>query len=453
MADSLPSGEKPIARTLVFAALAAFLLVGLAGGWLAAPSGPSKAQLAALHRRAGDTYLRILYLTGEPDLRSAASTSLLRRALGYYLTSAREDPSDLDTLASLGVVLRALNRGQEARFVLSQGAARARDGRQRRAATAAWMALLGRPAKAEHIATARSLLAARVTGPLALTIIYQNMDQPDLGAREWRAAQARAQPLVPVLAALVVGCGLLVAIGLVGLIVAPVAVVRRRPGAAEAGPPAAWGIREAMEALLVWVIVATAGAGLLSRFGLTPAAAWLVVPSLLAGVAALAWVQLVSPRGAQFGWVRRHLWREVARGLAAAGLAAPVVTVLDQLLERMLGPWEHPLVPTLAFAAGPARMAALLVAACGLIPALEETLFRGILFRALRRQWPFWLAALGSAVVFGVGHVGWVAFLPYSLLGALFAWLYERSGSLVAPAVAHGAFNAFNLAILLVLYG
>jgi hypothetical protein len=108
-------------------------------------------------------------------------------------------------------------------------------------------------------------------------------------------------------------------------------------------------------------------------------------------------------------------------------------------------------VPVFAEAHG-IRAVLLVLAACVAAPALEETLFRGILFRALRCRWSFPAAAALSAVIFALGHTRWSALLPYLLLGALFAWLYERSGSLVAPAVAHGAFNGFNLAIILVLY-
>jgi membrane protease YdiL (CAAX protease family) len=37
-------------------------------------------------------------------------------------------------------------------------------------------------------------------------------------------------------------------------------------------------------------------------------------------------------------------------------------------------------------------------------------------------------------------------------VGVLLAWLYERSGSLLVSAAAHGAFNAFNVAMLMVLF-
>jgi membrane protease YdiL (CAAX protease family) len=87
------------------------------------------------------------------------------------------------------------------------------------------------------------------------------------------------------------------------------------------------------------------------------------------------------------------------------------------------------------------------------VPVVEETLFRGVLYGALRRHWPFAPAALASGAVFAVGHLSLAGAIPYLLLGLLFAYLYERSGSLVAPWAAHGAFNAFNLAVLLALFG
>jgi membrane protease YdiL (CAAX protease family) len=76
-----------------------------------------------------------------------------------------------------------------------------------------------------------------------------------------------------------------------------------------------------------------------------------------------------------------------------------------------------------------------------LAPLAEEFLFRGLLYRALDREWGGWRAILGAAAFFAIYHplLSWA---PVAALGATNAWLFKRTGRL-APAVAlHMAYNA-----------
>lgn len=74
-------------------------------------------------------------------------------------------------------------------------------------------------------------------------------------------------------------------------------------------------------------------------------------------------------------------------------------------------------------------------------PPTEEFLFRGLLYRALDREWRDWRAVAGSAVFFASYHPlrSW---LPVGLLGAGNALLFRRTGRLAAPVVAHATYNA-----------
>jgi membrane protease YdiL (CAAX protease family) len=84
-----------------------------------------------------------------------------------------------------------------------------------------------------------------------------------------------------------------------------------------------------------------------------------------------------------------------------------------------------------------------------LAPIIEEWLFRGVLFRGLRRFISFWPAAVVSAVIFAAYHAhnnGYEALVYICLVGIIAAWLRERTGSLV-PSILFHAFNntiAFN---------
>ncbi len=57
-----------------------------------------------------------------------------------------------------------------------------------------------------------------------------------------------------------------------------------------------------------------------------------------------------------------------------------------------------------------------------------------------------------SALLFAGAHLSLSGFLSLALVGVVLAWLYERTGSLVAPVAAHGVFNAFSIALIMLIY-
>ena len=75
-------------------------------------------------------------------------------------------------------------------------------------------------------------------------------------------------------------------------------------------------------------------------------------------------------------------------------------------------------------------------------PVLEEIAFRGILFGTLRRKFSFAPAACIGALVFAVAHgYGWVGFLSVLWSGVVWAWGYEKTGSLIPGILAHALNN------------
>ncbi|MBE6633268.1 MAG: CPBP family intramembrane metalloprotease [Ruminococcaceae bacterium] len=87
---------------------------------------------------------------------------------------------------------------------------------------------------------------------------------------------------------------------------------------------------------------------------------------------------------------------------------------------------------------------------------LEEIIFRGLLFNAMRRD-SLVAAVIISSVTFGIGHIlnlvnGSGAELIPNLLqvvyataaGLMFVMLYCRSGSLIVCIASHGLFNALS---------
>jgi hypothetical protein len=75
-------------------------------------------------------------------------------------------------------------------------------------------------------------------------------------------------------------------------------------------------------------------------------------------------------------------------------------------------------------------------------PIFEELAFRGLLFAMLRRRFSFLAAALISTSLFALAHgYSLLGFLSVFWSGFLWAWIYERTGSLIPGMVAHATNN------------
>lgn len=81
-------------------------------------------------------------------------------------------------------------------------------------------------------------------------------------------------------------------------------------------------------------------------------------------------------------------------------------------------------------------------------PVAEELIYRGLLFRLIRRRWGFAAGATLSAIAFGLPH-GPAAALPATLMGLYFAWQAERDQSLAGAIGLHILNNLAAVALLL----
>jgi membrane protease YdiL (CAAX protease family) len=73
-------------------------------------------------------------------------------------------------------------------------------------------------------------------------------------------------------------------------------------------------------------------------------------------------------------------------------------------------------------------------------PVFEEFLFRGLVYRGLRRSWSALPAVFASAFLFAIVHPP-VSSIPVFALGAFAALAFERGKRLLAPILAHMAYN------------
>lgn len=153
-------------------------------------------------------------------------------------------------------------------------------------------------------------------------------------------------------------------------------------------------------------------------------------------------------------------WRE-AFGLdrnrgASVGLAllvvlpvTPLVMLLQHLSARLMTtvqvrPQTQEVVQTLERTVGWDERLFFGLMAIVLAPLVEEILFRGILYRAIRERGRPRLALWGTSLLFAFTHANVMTFLPLTFLALVLAWLYERTGNLLASIAGHATFNAIN---------
>ena len=84
------------------------------------------------------------------------------------------------------------------------------------------------------------------------------------------------------------------------------------------------------------------------------------------------------------------------------------------------------------------------IMAVAFAPFAEEYLFRGLLFRALDREWGGWRAVIGSAAFFAVYHPA-ISWPPVFLLGVCNALIFKKSDRLAPAILLHMVYNAVVL--------
>lgn len=208
--------------------------------------------------------------------------------------------------------------------------------------------------------------------------------------------------------------------------------------------------------LIAWSLVANLGLG--DR---------LYTPRNLVLTAGLLWLShRAGLRAEELGLARRHVGAGLRWGLGSAGVVVVAVGA-GVALAGVLGPVATLLADERAALTGGALAAAALVRIPLGTALFEEVAFRGLLHAVCHRRWSPMPATAVASVVFGLWHVAPTivalrmngadpastsgigaivgAVVTTTVAGVVFHELRRRSGSLLAPVLAHWATNALGL--------
>lgn len=224
-------------------------------------------------------------------------------------------------------------------------------------------------------------------------------------------------------------------------------------------PAVPWGVGTALM-LISGVFLLTGGvvSVLLGVWHITDASTRIALTIIVESASAVFFLALLLAFQGYSPWNWRVLgWRPVPHGVRNGVLALllvlPVVWLASLIANLLAGTRGgiHPIIQELIVSPGVWLRVLALIATVVMAPAVEETLFRGLLFRALGTEMRFWPAAVTSGLLFALVHAQVASLLPITLLGIAFAVLTWRTRSVWPSAAAHAAFNGLSMTFALLL--
>ena len=88
------------------------------------------------------------------------------------------------------------------------------------------------------------------------------------------------------------------------------------------------------------------------------------------------------------------------------------------------------------------------VSASIISPIYEEIFYRGFLYRFFSSRYGIWAGMLLSSFIFTAVHIPTFNTLPVNFVsGLIFAWVYQKTGSVIPGIIIHGLFN--GIAVIL----
>ena len=297
--------------------------------------------------------------------------------------------------------------------------------------------------------------------------LYERVGQRDQAEQlraHWQQRQMVFSGIVGVLMAFYA------VMGLVGVVILAMVVITWLAGRQRSTSPwrKPWNLVDIAEVLVVLLLLlvcaSMATAGLREVIG--PALSSETTDAILMAVGYLFWggctIALIVYRIGRRRRVWELLglkWHRVAAGVGQGIVGFGVVVALLAIALSVLGQFGIERIVPLAPKApldvfletrNPLTFAIYFLLVGIVAPVVEEVIFRGFVYPGLRRIMTVPAAALISALIFASVHIAVPVgnLLVIVLVGVVLAYLYERSGSLIAPMVTHAMYNSFVFLLL-----
>lgn len=160
----------------------------------------------------------------------------------------------------------------------------------------------------------------------------------------------------------------------------------------------------------------------------------------IAGVLAAALITILRCRGTELLQGRRILQAAGRYGLTIS--VAVLTAVAYGFVLGILNHYNKNAVNHVIRSFTPdAKLISGIITMCLMAPLMEEMAFRGLIFRQTKKYANVWTAVIFSSLLFGLWHRNLGQFFPTTMMGILYAWIYQRTGKLRYAMIAHGISN------------
>jgi len=158
------------------------------------------------------------------------------------------------------------------------------------------------------------------------------------------------------------------------------------------------------------------------------------------------------------GLSMKNWLRGVFLGITGYIAILPLFLLIVLLITRISGyfdyqPPVHPLVNIFFKEGNPFILGGVIVLAVLVAPVIEEIVFRGFIYSAVKKRAGITLAIIVTSALFSLLHMSIFSFLPIFFLGIALAYLYEKTGLLISSITLHVIHNSILISMLLLMRG
>jgi len=235
----------------------------------------------------------------------------------------------------------------------------------------------------------------------------------------------------------------------------------RASGALPALPRARWGLIDGIEALTVMIAgqvgFLLAARAVLEPFGLDPhGVAPMAAAFALSGALTVLYCHWRARRSGPgyeqaLGTAGRSPWAVVGWGLGGYCAMVPILFAAGLLMRLAMQEDSYSVNPAIEMTLGmtnPLEVFAMFLVVVAGAPLVEETLFRGLLFGALRARFGPAIAILFTGIAFGAMHFDPMVGPQLAIIGLTLGYVRERSGSLYPCIVLHALQNGLSFGLM-----
>ncbi|MFV8520717.1 CPBP family intramembrane glutamic endopeptidase [Bacillus sp. SBS7] len=140
--------------------------------------------------------------------------------------------------------------------------------------------------------------------------------------------------------------------------------------------------------------------------------------------------------------IRKLSWKDFLWTVIALIALIVVSIAVLMIMEKMGISFENSKTETVQNDKSIYSFCIAVIGAAVISPIYEEILYRGVFYTFFRDRYGIWGGVLISSIIFTVVHIPTYNTLPVNFLsGVVFAWLYERTNSILSAMIAHALFN------------